>query len=308
MSDKFKKLVRSVSASSGVSHAGAVNLLRRGSQPAVVGPLDPVLIRSGAKPLSGEHTHEAGLVSAVLPDGTVCVTPAWPRMTLGGLSFYKHEKVARYAAADVRPYRLKKGERFARFVESVFARVPFDPSVPYSVTETPWVFPRPDGVPAYILAEDGESLVMVSRGPVSFPPDPSGSMVKKVFVPMWLPDADLVMDGMVLGQDAVRVARLLRERMVALMDTASYDHDLGVPAVLRDGVPDGCEWVINDVDDTMSRDLGLVLDPALLRRVGSYRGRFAYGSGMVGRHVVGLGTHGLLLLRSEVGLFRLGRR
>jgi hypothetical protein len=306
MSNKFKKLVRSVSESSGVSHAGAVNLLRRGSG-TVLRPLDPVLIRDGAKPLFGEHTHAAGLVSAVLPDGTVCVTPAWPRMTLGGLSFYRHEKVARYAAADVRPYRLKKGERFARFVESVFACVPFDPSASYSVAETPWVFPRPDGVPAYILAEDGESLVMVSRGAVSIPPDPSGSMAKKVFVPMWRPDADLVMDGVIVGQDAVKVARLVRERMVALIDTASYDHGLGLPAVLRDGVPDGCEWVIDDIDDTMSRDIGLVLDPVLLRKSGSYRGRFACGSGTIGRHVVGPGTHGLLLLRSEVELFRLSR-
>jgi hypothetical protein len=303
---KFKKLVRSVSESAGVSHAGAVNLLRRGARPALaLGPLDPVLIRDGARPLAGEHTHAAGLVSAVLPDGTVCVTPAWPRMTAGGLSFYRHEKVARYAEADVRPYRLKRGERFARFVETVFNTVPFDPSAAYSMAETPWIFPRPEGVPAFILGEEGESLVMVSRGPISFPPD--ASLLKTVVVPMCRPEVDLVMDGAVVGQDAVKLARFLRDRMVALMDTASYDHDLGLPSGVPGSIPDGCEWVIDDIDDTMSRDLGLVLDPlAASKKVSSRGRRFACGSGRVGRHVVGPGTHGLLLLRGEVEVVRLG--
>jgi hypothetical protein len=298
MSRKFKKLVRSVSESSGVSHAGAVNLLRRGSS-ASLRPLDPVLIRSGAEPVFGEHTHEAGLVSAVLQDGSVVVTPACPRMTLGGVSFYKHEKIARYRAEDVRPYRLKKGERFARFVESVFDEVPYDPATAYAHDDIPWLFKKPAGVPAFVIGEDGDSILMVSRGLVSIPDD--GKSSNKVAIPMWVCEADLVHDGVIVGTDAVKTMRAVRERMVALIDSASFD-DVGLPPY---EIPEDCGWVIDNIDDTMGRDLGLVMDPSVVRKCGFLRGRYACGTGKIGRYLMVAESRGVLLLRSDVTVVHL---
>ncbi len=288
MSNKFKKLVRSVSESSGVSHAGAVNLLRRGSR-TPLRPLDPVLIREDAKPLFGEHTHCAGIVSAVLPDGTVCVTPAWPRVTLGGLSFFKHEKIARYRADDVSLYRLKKGERFARFVESVFDEVPYDRDAAYTSDETPWIFTKPDGGEAFVIGENNESIIAVSRP-------------KRVVIPLWECSADLVEDGVVVGQDAVKTILAVRDRMVAMMACTIYPLDLSnLPAdgLIPDRVPEDCSWIV-DVDRTVSTDVGMILDPSEARRFSVLNGRYACGKKKVGRHVVASGSRGILLLRSDV--------
>ncbi len=296
MSRKFKKLVRSVSESAGVSHAGAVNLLRRGStSPSSLRPLDPVLIRSKAKPLFGEHTHEAGLVSAILPDGSVCVTPACPRNTLGGVSFYRYETLVRYSAPDVRPYRLKTGERFARFVESVFDEVSYDPATAYTHEDLPWLFRKSPESESFIIDERGESILSVSRP-------------KNVVIPMWPCKADLVEDGVIVGTDAVKVIRSVRERMVALMDCASLDFDLSAPSdPAPNRIPDGCEWAINEIDDKLTRDFGMVLPPSSVSKSCSYGGRYPCGSGKVGRYVVGHGSRGLLLLRSDVTVVCLPR-
>jgi len=289
MSRKFKKLVRSVSGRAGVSHAGAVNLLRRGN-PIPLRPLDPVLIRSKAVPLFGDHTHEAGLVSAVLPDGSVCVTPACPRNTIGGVSFYRYEKLVRYRAEDVRPYRLKKGERFARFVETVFdTKVCFGDAYKDGDILKEMVVEKPRDSASFVVSEDGESILLVHKP-------------ARVFIPLWELSAEIEMGDDVVGQDAVKNIMAVRDRMLALIDCLSFEHDLltAGPSLRRHASvpPDGAEWYVNDLDDSLSRDRGMVLDsppPFPLFR-------YACGRGKVGRHISGPTFSGLLLLDGDMSV------
>lgn len=309
MSRKFKKLVRSVSEKSGVSHAGAVNLLRRGN-PAPLKALDPVLIRSGAKALAGKHTHEAGVVSAVLDDGDVMVTPAEPRRTQGGLSFWRHEEPARYSAADVRHFPLKKGERFARFVEDVFdVRLCFSQSSEEPVLygrDRPGMYEngtplhhvivnKPVGKTAYVIGEEGENVIAV-MGPHC------------VFIPLWETSADFVDgDGMLLGFDAVKIRRAVRDRMLALIVCSNIVHDplmagsdggpRGEPTLLSSS-PEGTEWYVTGLDDDLSSDCGMLLDAPPRYSLS----RYGCGKGKVGRHVSGPTFAGLYLLEGQVSM------
>ncbi len=308
MSRKFKKLVRSVSEKAGVSHAGAVNLLRRGNS-ASLKALDPVLVRSGAKPLFGKHTHEAGIVSAVFPDGDVIITPAEPRNTRGGVSFSRHEDVVRYKAEDVRPYRLKKGERFARFVEDVFDLVLVVDDSCWGLSNSrcsqPQLLDRqqillktivekgPDKT-AYVIGEEGESITAVMKP-------------MRVIIPLWRVASDLIQDGEIVGQDAVRNLWAVRDRMLALIDCSSFDHDLLSPGsaggprgrqINLSSPPDGTEWYVLNIDDDLSKDRGMLTSAPPSRPAF----RYACGKGKVGRHVSGPAFAGLYLCEGEVSV------
>jgi len=308
MSRKFKKLVRSVSEKSGVSHAGAVNLLRRGN-PAPVRALDPVLIRSGAKALAGKHTHEAGVVSAVLDDGDVMVTPAEPRSTQGGISFWRHEEPARYSAADVRHFPLKKGERFARFVEDVFdVRLCFSQSSDEPVlyghnrpamyeNGTPLhyvIMDKPVGKTSYVIGEEGESILAIAKP-------------RRVIIPLWKTSADFLDNDRIVGFDAVKIRRAVRDRMLALIDASNFVHDLlaagpdcgprGEPVHLS-SPPDGAEWYVADLDDHLSPDCGMLLDAPPLHSPF----RYGCGRGKIGRWVSGPTFSGLYLCEGETSV------
>lgn len=178
---------------------------------------------------------------------------------------------------------MKKGERFAKFVESLFPEVSYSREEKYADADIPWLFEKSLEDTAYIVGEEAESILAVMKP-------------RRVAIPLWEVRSDLVIDDEVVGQDALRNLFAIRDRMLALMDCTQFSRSSEERRHLS-SPPDGVEWYVADVDDSLSRDQGMVLDrPPLLW------GRYVCGKGKIGRHVVTSSSRGLLLLESDVSI------
>lgn len=265
MSKKFKRLIHQTMARTGVSHQGAVNILRRG----VLKPLDAVQTADG----------KAGLVSAVLDGGDVVITAAQPVATPDGVVFDTRDapNPVRFSRRDIGPYRYKSGERKARFVEELFDHVTefevqkFGGVVLESMFGPPaFIFEKDPERTALIVGEEGNGVLCVKQ-------------TRRVIAPLWHCQADLLIEGQAFGQDAVLITRILRERMVALLAAGLLGGDYGI-------VPSPT-WFIDPTGDGQ-----------ILSRLPNFDKPYVCGSGSAGIHLQSPAHyHGLMSINRSFG-------
>ncbi len=263
MPKKFKRLVHQTMARTGVSHQGAVNILRKGA----------------FLPLSAVQTAEgmAAIVSAVLPDGNVVLTPAKPVRTPDGVWLEPEEGAFLYRPQEVRPYRLAKDERWARFVEDLFELVTErsvsqqDGTVLAGRDQTTAFIFNKDPDEAALILDEGDSVSSVSRP-------------RRIVVSLQPFGADLTVDGNVVGQDAVKIRRSLRERMLAVIEASQFGGH---------GIVDSPEWYLDPTGNGQ-----------LLSRPPDSLKPYACGRGPIGLHPQSDTLHGLLVWARKVGFTR----
>jgi hypothetical protein len=156
------------------------------------------------------------------------------------------------------------------------------------------VVQKPEGKTAYVIGEEGENVIAVMRP-------------RMVVIPLWELRADLLEGDTLVGWDAVKMIWAVRDRMLALIDSSNFLHDLNgggegkgpVGSQLNlAGPPEGTEWYVNDIDDAHSRDRGIVYDSPPPRSLF----RYACGRGKVGRWVSGPTFSGLCLFEGETSV------
>lgn len=189
MSRKLKKLARSVSEKSGVSYAGAVNLLRRGAPR--VG--DDVEFDRGGSPVRGT------VVYILPPSGIPGVPRPGKNIFLVSVPSSGGREHLYLPRSVLRPLPPSDPCVFGLFLSG---------GVPPNCLP---IYEKDPGEAFYYVGEEGDCVYAVTRP-------------RKVVIPLFEVRSDLVdADGNVLGQDLPVVRRILRERMEALLDAAALN-------------------------------------------------------------------------------------
>jgi len=263
MSKKFKKLVRQLAEKTNVSHQGAVNLLRRNS-PRSLKPLDWVQTQDGT----------TGIISTV-SNRIIVLTPATPISTSDGMVFRcsEEEPLQRFDLDEVKPYRLPQGERKARFVEELFDLVTETNIADHAggtMSGDLFIFEK-GNCSAYLVGEGGNTILAVVRP-------------HRVMVPLWESQADVLFDGVVIGQNAVQIQKVLRSRMVALLAAGISEKTLDIS---------NPTWFVD-----------IAGDGQILSKPNELDKPYACGIKSAGLQIKSLGRYGLMALSRDFSIIQ----